>query len=88
MNEVFYEIKDIKNQATESQIGKEIVLHFLAKVSETLILYETKKKLINSKSSNTVKEQIQSLEQTFREIDPSLNLIKGKIREIYISYSS
>ena len=89
MNEIFYEFKEIKNQEVLYSKGYgEIVLHFLAKVSETLILYETKQ--ILTKSQNLVKDKqlIDSLKKIFNGVDPSLILIKGKIREIFLSYSS
>ncbi len=76
MNEIFYEIKERE---------REIVLHFLAKVSDTLILYETKQTI--SKSTGN-KEVINSLGTIFTQVDSSLKLIRGKIREIFLSYSS
>jgi hypothetical protein len=87
MNEIFYEIKEVKSQGMENQVIKEIILHYLAKISDTLILYETKQSLLRSNDSNNVKEVIQNLKKVFNKVDPSLSLIKGKIREIYISYS-
>ncbi|UCC20906.1 MAG: hypothetical protein JSV62_06400 [Promethearchaeota archaeon] len=89
MNEIFYEIKELKNHESLSRkANAEIILHFLAKVSETLILYETKQDLTKSVESNSEKEVIQALQKIFQGVDPSLSLIKGKIREIYLSYSS
>ncbi|MFX1504046.1 MAG: hypothetical protein ACFFDH_24005 [Promethearchaeota archaeon] len=89
MNEIFYEIKDIKNHINlSSKVRAEIILHFLAKVSETLILYETKQELTKSSDPNGEKEVLQTLLKIFHNVDPSLSLIKGKIREIYLSYSS
>ena len=42
MNEIFYEVKEIKNEVDLStKLNSEIVLHYLAKVSNTLVLYET-----------------------------------------------
>ena len=89
MNEIFYEIKEIKNHVNlSSNINADIVLHFLAKVSDTLILYETKQKLSKSSEANNEKEVIQTLKKIFQGVDPPLTLIKGKIREIFLSYSS
>ncbi|MEE9376507.1 MAG: hypothetical protein V3V33_00540 [Candidatus Lokiarchaeia archaeon] len=89
MNEIFYEIKEIKNHDNlTSGINSEIVLHFLAKISNTLILYETKQKITKSSDSNSREEVIQSLKNIFSQVDPSLKLVKGKIREIFLSYSS
>lgn len=88
MNEIFYEIKKIKNQVNlSSDVASEIVLHFLAKISDTLILYETKQNITKSSDSSSEKV-IQSLQKIFRDVDPSLKLVKGKIREIFLSYSS
>ena len=87
MNEIFYEIKEVKNQRVEEQTTKEIVIHYLAKISDTLILYETKQGIIKSHNSNNLESVIKNLQKIFHEVDPSLSLIKGKIREIYISYS-
>jgi len=89
MNEIFYEIKEIKNHVNLSRdINAEIVLHFLAKISETLILYETKQNITKSSDSNSSEEVIKSLQNIFQSVNPSLSLIKGKIREIFLSYSS
>ncbi|UCD00969.1 MAG: hypothetical protein JSV23_08795 [Promethearchaeota archaeon] len=89
MNEIFYEIKEVKNNVNfSSRVNAEIILHFLAKISETLILYETKQNITKSGDPNSDKEVIQALQKVFHEVDPSLSLIKGKIREIYLSYSS
>ncbi len=89
MNEIFYEIKEIKNHDNLStNIIAEIILHFLAKVSETLILYETKQSLTKSNNPNNETEVIEALEKVFQGVDPSISLIRGKIREVFISYSS
>ena len=89
MSEIFYEIKEIKYSVNLSNvINSEIVLHFLAKISNTLILYETKQKITKSSGSNSCEEVIQSLQNIFIQVDPSLKLVKGKIREIFLSYSS
>ena len=89
MNEIFYEIKEIKNEVVLStKLNSEIVLHYLAKVSNTLVLYETKQDITQSNDSNSRKEVIQSLQNIFSQVDASLKLVKGKIREIFLSYSS
>jgi len=89
MNEIFYEIKEVKNHINlSSNVIAEIILHFLAKVSDTLILYETKQSLTKSNNPNNEKEVIQTLKKVFHGVDPSLSLIRGKIREVFISYSS
>ncbi len=88
MNEVFYEFKEIKNETDLStHIKIEIILHFLAKAGDILILYETKQtipKLVNSDNDNNV---VNTLQKIFEQVDTSLKLIKGKIREIFLSYS-
>lgn len=89
MSEIFYEIKEIKHSVNLSNvINSEIVLHFLAKISNTLILYETKQEITQSSGSKSRDEVIQSLQNIFIQVDPSLKLVKGKIREIFLSYSS
>lgn len=89
MNKIFYEIKEIKNHDNLStNVIADIVLHFLAKVSDTLILYETKQSLTKSNNPNNENEVIIALEKVFQGIDPSISLIRGKIREVFISYSS
>ncbi|MFX1455091.1 MAG: hypothetical protein ACFFDB_06915 [Promethearchaeota archaeon] len=88
MNEIFYEFKEITSNSLVSQINIEVVLHFLAKVETTMILYETKQILTKSKNSNIDIEVVKTLKSLFENVDPSLKLIKGKIREIFLSYSS
>jgi hypothetical protein len=89
MNAIFYEIKDVKNQdILSSNVNAEIVLHFLAKISDTLILYETRQEITKTGDSKSTREVIKSLENVFNQVDPSLKLVKGKIREIFLSYSS
>lgn len=89
MNEIFFEIKEVKNQSDlSSNVIAEIIIHFLAKVSDTLILYETKQNLTRSRDMNNEKEVIHTLNKVFHGVDQSLTLIKGKIREVFISYSS
>ena len=89
MNEIFYEFKEYKSQSDLSSVIKvEIILHFLAKVEGNLILYETKQLINKPSNSNIDEEVINSLGTIFNQVDPSLTLIKGKIREIFLSYSS
>ncbi len=87
MNEIFYEFKEIKSQSDLSSTANiEIILHFLAKVENSLILYETKQLISKSKNSDSDKEVIHTLKSVFQNVDPSMSLIKGKIREIFLSY--
>ena len=89
MNEIFFEFKEIKTDSDlSSEINIEIILHFLSKVEEFIVLYETKINLNKSTTSNTGQEVINELKRIFNKVDSSLSLIKGKIREIYLSYSS
>ena len=89
MDQIFYEIKEVKNQDNLSNdIIATIILHFLAKVSDTLILYETKQNLLKSGDQDIKQETIKSLQLVFNQVDPSLKLIKGKIREISLSNTS
>ncbi len=89
MNEIFYEFKEMKTENDlSSEINIEIILHFLSKVEEFIVLYETKINLNKSGTSDTSQEVINELKRIFSKVDSSLSLIKGKIREIYLSYSS
>ena len=89
MNEIFYEFKEDKISSEISKEGKhEIILHYLAKVQDNLVLFETKQVVTKTGSSNKDKEVIESLQGIFDKVDPSLTLIKGKIREIFLSFSS
>ena len=89
MNEIFYEFKEIKtNGDLSSKINIEIILHFLSKTEEFLVLYETKLNLSKLNSSNTEQDVINELQRIFKQADTSLSLIKGKVRDIYLSYSS
>ena len=86
MNEIFYEFQEIKQDSDlDSTIEIEIILHFLSKVEEYLILYETKLKISKISNSNSDQEVIDALKKIFHKANPSLSLVKGKIREIFIS---
>ncbi|MFX0048683.1 MAG: hypothetical protein ACFE8G_11020 [Candidatus Hermodarchaeota archaeon] len=88
MDEVFYEFKEIKTETDLSMDVKiEIILHFLAKAGETLILYETRQTIPKQVNSDNDSIVISTLQKIFDQIDISLKLIKGKIREIFLSYS-
>jgi prephenate dehydratase len=88
MNEIFYEFKDITSDSLVRKIDIEVVLHFLAKVESTMILYETKQIITKSKNSDIDIEVVKTLNSLFGSVDSSLSLIKGKVREIFLSYSS
>ncbi|MBY9020877.1 MAG: hypothetical protein KGD67_07455 [Candidatus Lokiarchaeota archaeon] len=88
MDQVFYEFKEIKEESDLSkEIKIEIILHYLAKIGDTLILYETRQKISKVVNSNNDLEVINTLQDIFDKANPSLKLIKGKIREIFLSYS-
>lgn len=88
MNEVFYEFKEIKNETDLSiHVKIEIILHFLAKAGDTLILYETKQTIPKPVNSDNDTNVVNTLQKIFDQVDASLKLIKGKIREIFLSYS-
>ncbi|MFX0018132.1 MAG: hypothetical protein ACFFAK_04345 [Promethearchaeota archaeon] len=89
MDEIFYEFKENPSESDlNSEIKIEIILHFLAKVEGNLVLYETKQSINKPSNSNVDKEVINSLNNIFTQVDPSLALVKGKIREIFLSYST
>lgn len=89
MDKVFYEIKNVKNDLNlTSKLNQEIILHFLGKVSDTLILFETKQIIPKSNNLKEIEEIIDSLNNIFIQVDTSLQLVRGKIREIFLSYSS
>jgi len=74
MNEVFYEIISDVNSAT-------IALHFLGQVGDMVVLYETR---IEVRAGRQVEEVLKEIRETFNTIG-EIELIKGKIREIFIS---
>ncbi len=88
MNEIFYEFKEITRDSLVGIVDIEIILHFLAKIENSLMLYETKQIITKSKNSNSDQEVVKTLQKIFYSVDCSLSLIKGKIREIFLSYSS
>jgi hypothetical protein len=88
MDQVFYEFKEIKDDTDLSkEIKIEIILHYLAKIGDTLILYETRQKISKDINSNNDLDVINTLQNIFDKADTSLKLVKGKIREIFLSYS-
>ncbi len=74
MNEIFYEINPDSNSTT-------IALHFLGQVGEMIVLYETRIEVRAGKQTEEVLKEIKDTFSTIGEIE----LIKGKIREIFIS---
>jgi len=89
MNEIFYEFKELKQESDlSSETDIEIILHFLAKIEDYMVLYGTTVKITKPSSSNLDEEVITELNNIFNKVDPSLTLVKGKISEIFLSYSS
>ena len=88
MDQVFYEFKEIKDDTDLSkEIKIEIILHYLAKIGDTLILYETRQKISKNINSNSDSDVVNTLQNIFDKADTSLKLVKGKIIEIFLSYS-
>lgn len=87
MDELFYEFKEIKQSTEFSNIKEvEIILHFLSKIEEFLALFETKITLAQTNESNIEDKVITELQKIFQM--QGITLVKGKIREIFLSYSS
>jgi RNA processing factor Prp31 len=55
-----------------------------------MVLFETKVDISKSKhpTSNEGQEIIVELQKIFNQVDSSISLVKGKIREIYLSFST
>lgn len=89
MNEIFYEFNEIKSETDLlSKTNIEIILHFLAKIENSLILYETKQTIAKTKNIDMDFQVISEMQKIISQVDESLVLVKGKIREIFLSYSS
>ncbi|MGV9197634.1 MAG: hypothetical protein ACOC44_07305 [Promethearchaeia archaeon] len=88
MDEIFYEFKELKGKDLSNKVKVEIILHFLAKVDDYMILYETMLDFKRSQKSDLDQEVIKVMKQAFSQYDNKISLIKGKIREIFLSYSS
>ena len=89
MDEVFYEIKENTNLSEiKNEKQYEIILHFLAKIDQNTILYETKQTISKSPNISIDTAVIDLLQGVINQIDNAISLVKGKIREIFLSYSS
>ena len=89
MNEIFYEFNEVKSETDLlSKNNIEIILHFLAKIENSLILYETKQTIARTKNTDMDSQVISEMQKIISQVDESLVLVKGKIREIFLSYSS
>ncbi|TFG17700.1 MAG: hypothetical protein EU531_02540 [Promethearchaeota archaeon] len=89
MDEVFYEVKESKNLSEiKNEEQCEIILHFLAKADQNTILYETKQIISKSPNISIDTAVIDLLQGVINQVDNEVSLVKGKIREIFLSYSS
>ncbi len=86
---IFFEIKKESQQDDLDSIKNiEIILHFLGKILEnSLVLYETKFKFSAQDMGKSESRIIEELQKLLDTANLNIKLIKGKIREIYISYS-
>ena len=88
-NEIFYELKELpKENDLETAKSISIILHFLGKISEDyLALYETNIKFESIDLGKAESIIIGEMKKVLDTTELGITLIKGKIREIYISYS-
>ncbi len=86
---IFFEIKKESQQDDLNSIKNiEIILHFLGKIPEnSLVLYETKIKFSAQDMGKSERRIIEELQKLLDIAELNIKLVKGKIREIYISYS-
>ncbi len=85
IDEVFYEYKESTSSELSNLGNVEIILHFLSKIENSIVLYETKVLLDNLNTTNIDKQVFAKLKDVFNKFE--IKLIKGKIREIFLSYS-
>ena len=89
MDEIFYEVKEDKiHSDIKNEKQYEIILHFLAKVEQNTILYETKQIIPKKTGCSIEKSVIELIQEKFNQNNNTIKLVKGKIREIFLSYSS
>ncbi|TFG00361.1 MAG: hypothetical protein EU541_02475 [Promethearchaeota archaeon] len=80
MDKIFYEFNgSINDHNVHKESPNQITLQFLSKVENSLVLYET----IFDGEPN----EISKIQEVLDEAEIELKLIKGKIREIFLSYS-
>jgi hypothetical protein len=87
---IFFEIKEVSQENDlNSQKNTEITMHFLGSLPESygLVLYETKLKFSSKDIGNSEDLIIKEMQKVLDITNLNIKLIKGKIREIYISYS-
>jgi hypothetical protein len=89
MDDIFYEFRETKKKEDiSSNTEIKIILHFLAKIENSLILYETNLHFGRPSTTNLNQEVINKIQDILNKAENSkIKLIKGKIREIFLSYS-
>ena len=89
MDNIFFEKKKLSEENDLSSLKNiEIVLHFLGKITENnLALFETTLKFSAKDIGKSESHIFEELQKSLDIANLNLNLVKGKIREIYISYS-
>lgn len=86
MNEIFYEIKETQRESS-GNCSFEIILHFLGKTEGNLILYETKYIITRNSKVDLENQVLEELQKRIKQAELTIDLVKGKIREIFLSYS-
>lgn len=80
MDKIFYEFNGQgEEQNIHEEASNQITLQFLSKVENSLVLYETK--------FDAETKEISKIQDVLDKAEIDLKLIKGKIREIFLSYS-
>ena len=80
MDKIFYEFNGkTEEQNIHEKSSNQITLQFLSKVENSLVLYETK--------FDAESKEISRIQEVLDKAEIDLKLIKGKIREIFLSYS-
>jgi hypothetical protein len=80
MDKIFYEFNNLNEEKNiHKKSSNLITLQFLSKVENSLVLYETR--------FDAETKEISRIQEVLDKAEISLKLIKGKIREIFLSYS-
>jgi len=80
MDKIFYEFNGLTEEKNiHEENSNQITLQFLSKVENSLVLYETR--------FDAETKEISKIQEVLDKAEISLELIKGKIREIFLSYS-
>ncbi len=89
MDEIFYEFKELKsNNDLSNNVKIDIIFHFLSKIEGAFCLFETKLNFIKTSDSETAEQVIKRFQEIFKKASTSIVLVQGKIREIFLSFSS